>query len=94
MAGPGWLCQPVVPPGAKCRLRTTKSDGLILALMLEVWIFARSLKVPLPSGVGVTPWGGVATAMPAGTTRATMATAMTSRRVMRERMATPFSWVR
>jgi hypothetical protein len=78
MAGPGWLCQPVVPPGAKCRLRTTKSDGLILALMVGVWTLARSPKVPLPIGVGVTPWLGVAAATPTGAASATRTTATTS----------------
>src|SRR4029453_4247817 len=70
MAGPGRLCQPVDAPGAKCRPRTTKSDGLILALMLEVWTLTRSLKVPLAIGVGVGGGGGScgwgATATPAG----------------------------
>jgi hypothetical protein len=54
-----WLCQPVVPPGATTRSTTMKSDGCLnLTLMLRVLTLTRWLKVPLPSTVGETPWGG------------------------------------
>src|SRR6478735_9868525 len=78
--GPGWLCQPNVPPGAM----TFSTMWTSVAPLAEFWIFQKSLaapgstsvwalawiplwKVPMTGDHGgfVTPEGGVAIATPA-----------------------------
>src|SRR5215211_169844 len=64
--GPGWLCQPKVPPGAIVFCSTWRSEApLVLSLAFQApvltWVSIAS-KRPVAMGMVVTPEGGVACA--------------------------------
>src|SRR5438552_1642429 len=69
--GPGWLCQPKVPPGAILFSRTWMSVApvvVICALHAPILPFvSMAPNLPIPNTVGFTPEGGVASTAPAYT---------------------------
>src|SRR3954451_4630316 len=64
MLGPGWLCQPELPPGAILTSRTSRSEvPFVLSrdFQLPVLVLASNCSsLPLTNDVDVKPDGGVA----------------------------------
>jgi FAD binding domain len=75
-AGPGWTCQPVLPPGWKVTCTVTTSTGpRVASLMPATWTRPASAMVPRASSWAAMPDGGVAVARSRGSTiRAAKAT--------------------
>src|SRR5690348_9772588 len=78
--GPWWVCQPVVPPGAKVRCATVTSAACFDSTLIPAaWIVNPARVVPQPRISVIRPTGGTARAGPAAGTAAATQRAVIAR---------------